>query len=245
MRGIKTFRTYFSSYENQYVLIGGAACDILFDGAGQDFRATQDLDIVLIIENLTVNFGNRFWEFIREGNYKNKGKSNGSPQFFRFTDPTDESYPKEIELFSRSGTSLDDSENICVPLHIDDELSSLSAILLDKAYYNLLLNGRHTLSNISLLKAEYLILFKAKAWLDLSGRSGTDSRKIKKHKNDILRLATLLREQAQIDIKDDVKADINEFIERNENATIDLKDLGIQGMSYFEIIMLLKSIYIL
>ena len=29
------------------VLIGGAACDLLFGEAGQDFRATKDLDLVL------------------------------------------------------------------------------------------------------------------------------------------------------------------------------------------------------
>ena len=28
VKGLDTFREYFAEYENQYVLIGGAACDI-------------------------------------------------------------------------------------------------------------------------------------------------------------------------------------------------------------------------
>ena len=53
VRGIDTFRRYFAEYEEQYVLIGGAACDILFESNDAAFRATRDLDMVLIIEALT------------------------------------------------------------------------------------------------------------------------------------------------------------------------------------------------
>ena len=36
--GINTFKEYFAGYENQYVLIGGAACDIIFsNNKGQSF----------------------------------------------------------------------------------------------------------------------------------------------------------------------------------------------------------------
>ncbi|WP_371297852.1 hypothetical protein [Ruminococcus sp.] len=30
-KGLDTFQKYFKDYEEQYVLIGGAACDILFE----------------------------------------------------------------------------------------------------------------------------------------------------------------------------------------------------------------------
>ena len=33
MKGLDMFRRYFSAYQDQYVLIGGAACDILFEQA--------------------------------------------------------------------------------------------------------------------------------------------------------------------------------------------------------------------
>ena len=43
VRGLDTFREYFKGFENQYVLIGGAACDILFASNEGQFRATRDL----------------------------------------------------------------------------------------------------------------------------------------------------------------------------------------------------------
>ena len=51
-QGIDTFRKYFADYEEQYVLIGGAACDILFESNEVNFRATRDLDMVLIVEKI-------------------------------------------------------------------------------------------------------------------------------------------------------------------------------------------------
>ena len=57
VRGLDTFRKYFSNYGEQYVLIGGAACDIVFESNDVLFRATRDLDMVLIVEALTPQFG--------------------------------------------------------------------------------------------------------------------------------------------------------------------------------------------
>ncbi len=58
--GINTFKEYFAGYENQYVLIGGAACDIIFSNNNASFRATRDLDMVLIVEALTSEFAEHF-----------------------------------------------------------------------------------------------------------------------------------------------------------------------------------------
>ena len=69
MKGLDVFKEYFSEYPKQYVLIGGAACDIIFEEAGATFRATKDFDMVLIVEALTPDFGRRFWQFIHEGGY--------------------------------------------------------------------------------------------------------------------------------------------------------------------------------
>ena len=62
VRGIDVFREHFKGFENQYVLIGGAACDILFARNNSQFRATRDLDMVLIVEVLTPEFGEKFWQ---------------------------------------------------------------------------------------------------------------------------------------------------------------------------------------
>ncbi len=57
VKGLDTFRNHFAGYEEQYVLIGGAACDIVFESNDASFRATRDLDMVLIVEALTPEFG--------------------------------------------------------------------------------------------------------------------------------------------------------------------------------------------
>ena len=62
--GINSFRERFKDMDDQYTIIGGTACDLLMSEIGEDFRATKDLDIVLIIESITAEFGRRFWEYL-------------------------------------------------------------------------------------------------------------------------------------------------------------------------------------
>lgn len=52
VHGLEKFKEYFADHTSQYVFIGGTACDILMDELGTSFRATKDLDMVLIIEAL-------------------------------------------------------------------------------------------------------------------------------------------------------------------------------------------------
>ena len=68
-----------------------------------------------------------------------------------------------IELFSRMNFELREQNGI-TPIHIEEDISSLSAILLDDDYYQALLDGRVEESGYSVLRPEYLILFKAKAY---------------------------------------------------------------------------------
>lgn len=105
MRGIDKFRESFVGREDEYVLIGGGACDLLFGEAGQDFRATKDLDLVLLVEALTPEFGRVFWDFVREGGYENRQKSSGKPQFYRFSKPKDPAFPAMLELFARTAST--------------------------------------------------------------------------------------------------------------------------------------------
>lgn len=79
VKGLDVFHDYFHEYTDQYVLIGGAACSISFEEQDTAFRATKDLDMVLIVEALTPAFGKRFWQFIRDGGYQNRARSNGKP----------------------------------------------------------------------------------------------------------------------------------------------------------------------
>lgn len=79
-------------------MIGGAACDIILEESDESFRATKDLDLVLVAEALTPEFGDAFRQFIVNGVYRNKCKSTGSPQFYRFDKPETAGYPYMPEL---------------------------------------------------------------------------------------------------------------------------------------------------
>ena len=137
VNGLDIFKEYFKGYEEQYVLIGGTACDIMFESNDLSFRATKDLDMVLVASALTSEFGKRIWNFINDGGYRNKVTSQGKPQFYRFDKPEKKDYPKMLELFARTETDLTVFNGL-TPVHIDDDVSSLSAILLDDDYYVLL-----------------------------------------------------------------------------------------------------------
>lgn len=233
VKGFESFQKWFQGYENQYAIIGGTACDLLLSDEGIEFRATKDIDLVLIIEAISPQFGKRFWEYIEQAGYEHKNKSTGMPQFYRFSHPENIGYPFMIELFTRRAEAIylpDDA--ILTPLPISEDISSLSAILLDDAYYELLRNGRTEVNGITILDAESLILFKAKAWLDLTARKESgekiDSKNIRKHKNDIFRLSSLLGPNKTINVTAPIYKDIQTFIAAMEIETLDIKQLGLR-----------------
>ena len=104
--GLEKFKEYFIGFENQYVLIGGTACSVLFEDFGSDFRTTKDLDMVLIVEALTKEFAEKFFDFVLAGGYEHKNKSTGLPQFYRFSKPQNNTFPSMIELFSKKESEL-------------------------------------------------------------------------------------------------------------------------------------------
>ena len=246
VKGLDTFRKYFAEYESQYVLIGGAACDIVFESNETSFRATRDLDMVLIVEALTPEFGEKFWEFIQDGKYRNKATNGEKPQFYRFDKPEDDSYPKMIELFCRSDFELREMAGV-TPIHIDDTVSSLSAILLDDDYYKVLLEGKVIAGGLSVLRPEYLILFKAKAYLDLKQRKengeAVDSDDIKKHKKDVLRIAAELMLDKTNMLPVSVKSDIDMFIDSLTTDPFDSNSLKTYGLKNEAVIDVLRRTF--
>ncbi|PKR87901.1 hypothetical protein CXZ10_17400 [Pleomorphomonas diazotrophica] len=216
--GIDRFRTHFAGHEHQYVLIGGAACELIMGEIGLDFRATKDLDIVLIVEALDPAFAECFWSFIEEGEYEIKEKSEGGKILYRFQKPKAQGFPAMLKLFSRSpeGLILADGSHL-TPLPIDDTAASLSAILLDEDYYNFLKSMVSAAAGIPVLNAAAIIPFKALAWLDLRRKrdagSQVDERNIKKHRNDVARLLQLLSLEASYDLPETVAKDLLAFVE--------------------------------
>lgn len=247
--GIDSFREWFRGFEDQYVIIGGTACDILMTEEGIDFRSTRDIDLVLLIEAITADFGRKFWAFVKAAGYRQCNSSSGVPHFYRFSHPLSEQYPAMIELFIRRLDAMPLPEDaVLTPLPMEDDISSLSAILLDDDYYDFLKAGKTKVAGITVLDAAYLIPFKAKAWIDLSDRKArgehVDSRDIRKHKNDVFRLTELLYPGTQIPTPASVKADLQYFVSRMSGEDIDLKQLGIVGRTNDEILQELVKIYI-
>jgi len=128
VRGINSFRDWFRGYDQHYIIIGGTACDLLMGEAGEVFRATRDIDMVLIVEVLNADFCSRIWEYVKAAGYDQRLKSTGVPEYYRFFNPKSSEYPAMIELFSRriDGITLPPDAAL-TPLPIDDDISSLSA----------------------------------------------------------------------------------------------------------------------
>jgi hypothetical protein len=249
VRGLAKFREQFRSHAGQYVLIGGAACDLLMEEAGLEFRATKDLDIVLSVEALNASFVRAFWAFVRAGKYQVQQSATGERRYYRFLKPEDDEYPFMLELFARKPDMLDLAEGAhLTPIPVDEEISSLSAILLDDAYYAFLHSGKRTIEDIPVVGPEHLIPLKARAWLDLTKRKeaggAIDAKSIAKHKNDVFRLYRVLDPAIKIGIPKEIRDDMRAFLDAMVSEQVDLKNLEIKGQSLGSILGELRRIYV-
>lgn len=236
VRGLDVFREYFAGHADQFVLIGGTAATLALEQVGLEFRATKDLDIVLYIEALKPTFGEVFWRFIESGGYEIRQTSDtGKPVFYRFQKPADERFPFMLELFCRvpDGINLVEGSHL-TPIPIDDVVVSLSAILVDDAYYEFIFAGRKQVDGLPWVGEDRLIPLKASAWLDLSERRAKgehiDTRSIRKHAHDVMRLSQLLTPDVRIKVAPRIAQDLSRFLDGIEaDRTIDPKSLGINS----------------
>ncbi|MBP6978137.1 MAG: hypothetical protein PHD61_07800 [Bacteroidales bacterium] len=238
VKGLALFTDYFSTYKDSYILIGGAATDIWMEETGLPFRVTKDLDIILLIEALTKDFIKHFWEFIEEGKYKIREKSNGKPIVYRFNKPEDNEFPFQIEIFSRLlDIEGDFKEAHLTPIPVGEDLSSLSAILMDQDYYDFTRNNSDIIDGLHLATSPALLCLKVKAFLDIHQRiiandwGHEDERSrllydVKKHRNDIFRIALILNPDDRIDLTEPMKSDLINFIEHVKTDPPDYKVLA-------------------
>lgn len=218
IRGLEIFREHFREFPGTSVLIGGAACDDWFSRQELEFRATKDLDIVLLLEAVTPEFVAAMRKFVDDGGYEICQRSEGGrPVLYRFAKPTDLRFPAMLEIFSRvpDGISLGDDQGI-VPIPMGEEVHSLSAILMDDAYYALIREHWENRDGIAFATATALIPLKAHAWLDLTKRQKqgeiVDSKNIAKHRADVFRLAATLPGQAGPLLPEGIREDMIEFL---------------------------------
>lgn len=232
VKGLQRFGEHFADYRDRFVIIGGTACDLSLTNAGLAFRATKDIDVVLCLETVDAEFGAAFWSFVRAGEYKSLEAPADERKFYRFTKPQVDGYPVMLELFSRVpdvfGTEI---AGQLTPIPLDDQVSSLSAILLDSDYYAWTHGGRTEVQGLPVVRPEHLIPLKAKAWLDLTERVANgqriDSKDIRKHKNDVFRLYAIVDPEYQARPAKPICLDMMQFVESMRTEDIDMKAMGL------------------
>jgi len=213
--------------------------------AGIGFRVTKDLDVVLSVEALDDKFGRMFWNFIKAGGYRIQKSMEGQSRFSRFVQPQSRvnKYPVMVELFSRRPDILT-VPDWChlTPIPLGQELSSLSAILLDDDYYRFICSGKMEMGGVIILDAEHLIPLKASAWINLT-RQGAERNVISKHKNDIFRLYQIINPAFKAQLPSSIRTDMEVFLDAMDSEMVDLKSLGLRGKKKEEIIVELRGLY--
>ncbi len=234
--GLPKFKEWFADYADCYVIIGGTACDEQLSEAGFVPRATKDIDMVLIVEALTANFVERFWQFVKQGGYARCEQESERRNAYRFSKPTDSAFPKQVELFSRKADVLTLPADMHItPIPTEEGLSSLSAILLNDDYYHFTIQHSRLVDEVHIADVEALICLKAFAWLDNQARKqrgeSVDAKNINKHKNDIFRLLPLLPANYSIMLPDSIHADMQLFAEQIKDNLPDAHTLHEYGFA--------------
>jgi hypothetical protein len=229
VEGLHLFAARFKGLEDGYVLIGGAACDLWLGEQGLNFRSTKDLDVVLLVDQLTTEFFRRFWDFIRDGKYESHQNRDARPSFYRFMGPRTPGFPFMIELLSRNQLNIP-AEFRFTPVPAGDDLSSLSAILLDEEYYRYILDSRLNIEGLPTIPARCLIPMKARAHLDLVARKaagesvrGTD---VKKHRYDVFRLYLALAPADRFELPPRLRDDLVQFLDALPPESPDWEAIG-------------------
>ena len=251
MKGLEVFKEKFANYQGNYVVIGGMACYIIFEELGLDFRATKDVDMVVLMEDNAHDFAANFWDFIYAGAYQSISRDVGKKNLYRFTKPLHKNYPAAIELFSRKPEGIvlaNDAHTL--PIHIDDGVRSLSAILMEDAFYELLINNKKVINGITVLQEEVLLVFKVKAYLDILERMDKGEAEegvgynLKKHKNDVIRLGRIINPTSKVLLPNKIKDDLRKFASLIEKEDINFKQLGWREQRASErFFALLKEVY--
>lgn len=247
VHGLKLFAEYMRGLEDCYAVIGGTACNIILNDADLSFRATKDIDIILLVENRLPEAAAAVWKLVKDGGYDCGWKNSEGVHFYRFAKPHVDGFPSMVELFSKAPSFIEEPQGLTVvPLPAGEDVSSLSAILLDDDYYAYMKNGRKTIGGITVLDEVHLIPFKAKAFLDLSARKErgerVDSSDIKKHKKDVFRLAQLFTPSTSSSLPASIHEDMTEFCEKVQAEGVPLKQMGIP-LALEEALDLIRRVY--
>ena len=196
-------------------------------------RATDDIDMILVVEKMTPEFGQRFWEFIDEGKYENlqRKRQDKEPvtELFRFLEPKN-GFPVQIELLSKYPDVLGVPTGFhLTPIPVGEEIPSLSAILLDEEYYRHTIDSSIIEEGICIANPLSLLCLKVKAFLNLTEEKKINpnvrSADIKKHRDDVFKLLAMRIDpftpvELSATMKDEVSVFINTMEESLPNQSL-------------------------
>ncbi len=225
MDGLDKFKKAFEAFPDNYVIIGGTACSITMKNTEVQPRTTHDIDMIIIVERMTSEYGKRFWQFVHEANYKPEKRyvnKDESPKYelYRFINGKP-GYPEMIELLSRHPNILGKPRGSRIePIPISNDISSLSAIILDDDYYNFTIKHSKLTDGIRHADSAALIALKARAYLNLMQDKANDkhvnTKDIKKHRSDIFKNVVVLPDE-QIEAPSSIVKCIKEFVSSIRN----------------------------
>lgn len=230
-QGIRSFHEDFADSVDDFVVVGGVAAHEIMGSAGLEFRATKDIDLV-IIARPAVAFCGKLVTYIEAGRYEVRQSKEGKPGYYRFMKPKEVGYPVQIEIFSRRPEDLVLHENQhIVPITETPAGADLSAILLEDEYYELIKSTLQIIKGLPIAGTEAVMALKSRAFNDLkdrkaAGDSSVSSDEIKKHRNDILRLSQALPQHATMSLAGLPEIHMRKFLEEIETTdNVEVKQL--------------------
>lgn len=121
-----------------------------------------------------------------------------------------------IELLSRHSDILGEPKCLTIePLPVDEETSSLSAIIMDDDYYHFTISHSKLTDGIRQADSAALIALKARAYLNLMQDKANgkivNSKDIKKHRSDVLKNVVIM-EDGEIDAPTSIVECVHEFV---------------------------------
>lgn len=256
--GFDVFREAMSQFADNFVVIGGTACDVSLANTGRTRHATKDIDVIVIVENLSAEFIRAFWQFVRQAGYKIGKRENMSGEIvyalYRFNRPEKEGYPWQIELLARRSDLLDDSALKIEPLKIEDSQYCLSAIVMDDDLYRFVVQHSEMREGLRMADEYALVCMKMVAYLNMkrdkeSGQS-VDENDIKKHRRDVFNLLATGKMNDSVAVCKSIYDTYHDFIGNMnelhaESPNVLAQSLGVNPTligRYFE---LLETVFIL
>lgn len=256
--GFDVFREAMSQFADNFVVIGGTACDVSLANTGRTRHATKDIDIIVIVENLTAEFINAFWRFIKQAGYRigkrENSVGNSVYALYRFNRPEREGYPWQIELLARQSDLLDDSALKIEPLKLEDSQYCLSAIVMDDDLYHFVVQHSESREGLRMADEYALVCMKMVAYQNMKQDKelglSVDENDIKKHRRDVFNLLATGKMNDSVSVCKSIYDTYRDFIGNMTelhagNPNVLAQSLGVNPMlieGYFE---LLETIFIL